>query len=137
MSLLNRQQLVDSTMQDMVPLPITEPEIQQTQTLVDITIQQLADVVNLDVEEDPFVIYLQQYTDSIDTLLECIAVIKDSEKQLKKRRREASRLLQSLFDSNKVTSEIELDMESKGYFDFKDASDIDNVNVNSFLDFSK
>lgn len=137
MSLLNRQsqvrlieEMAQNTVMPMMHVPDMEPDIQEVESLVDLTIDQLAQVITSDIRNDPFVTYLRDYSDSLEMLLNCIAIIKEHEKRLKKRKREASKLLESLLNSTKS----EADAEPQGS---TPETCIDLEKVGSFLDFSK
>lgn len=95
MSLLNRYTANNNQPTQIEQAP-HDSEVESVNTLVDITIGNLSDAVNLPPDSDPFVIYLQQYVESLLFILDRIQDIKLSEKALKKRVREAIKLLQTL-----------------------------------------
>lgn len=70
--------------------------VAQVTDVVDITVEELSTVVNLPPEQDPFIIYLEDYIHSLVFIVDKIDSIKASEKTLRKRIRDAVKLLQSL-----------------------------------------
>lgn len=71
----------------------------------DFTIDMLAEIATSPPDSDPFVIYLYEYIDNLKQILERINIIKASEKSIKKRLRDAEKVLEAIV-STAITSDI-------------------------------